>query len=118
MTENQIDLAVYSELQETTGPDFVVELVDTFLEEAVGMLSDLREARADNDANRFRQAAHSLKSNASIFGVTALATQARALELEGLDDDPSRDEVALTQLEATFASAAAALMALRSGPAQ
>ena len=118
MTENLIDLTVYSELQETTGPDFVVELVDTFLEEALGMLSELRKARADSDANRFRQAAHSLKSNANIFGVTALAAQARALELEGLDDDPSRDEVTLTQLEATFASAAAALKDLCSGRAQ
>ena len=118
MTENQIDLAVYSELQETTGLDFVIALADTFLKEAPGMLSDLREARADNDANRFRQAAHSLKTNANIFGVTELAAQARALELEGLDDDPGRDEAALTQLEATFASAAAALKALRSGPTQ
>ena len=112
MTESLIDLKVYSELQETTGSDFVVELVDTFLEEATGMLSDLREARADNDADRFRQAAHSLKSNANIFGVTALAAQARALELDGLDNNPSRDDVTLTQLEATFASAAAALKAL------
>ena len=115
MTENQIDLTVYSELQETTGPDFVIELVDTFLEEAPGMLSDLREARADGDTDRFRQAAHSLKSNANIFGAVALAAQARAFELGGLDDDPSRDETALTKLEATYASAAAALEALRNG---
>ena len=60
MTENQIDLTVYSELQETTGSDFVLELVDTILEEAPGMLSDLREALADGDADRVRQAAHSL----------------------------------------------------------
>jgi len=112
MTKSLIDLTVYSELQETTGPDFVIELVDTFLEEAPGMLSDLRQARADGNADKFRQAAHSLKSNANIFGAVALAAQARDLELEGLDDDPNRDEAALTELEATFASAAAALKVL------
>ena len=112
MTENLIDLTVYSELKEATGPDFVVELVDTFIEEAPGMLSDLREGRADGNADKFRQAAHSLKSNANIFGAVVLADQARDLELEGLDDDPVRDEVALTELEATFASAAVALKAL------
>lgn len=112
MTESLIDLTVYSELKETTGPDFVVELVDTFLEEAPVMLSDLRQARADGNADQFRQAAHSLKSNANIFGASALAAQARDLELEGLDDDPARDEAALTELEATFATAAAALKAL------
>ena len=113
MNENPIDLAVYSELKDTTGADFVVELVDTFLEEAVGMLSELRSARADGDADRFRQSAHSLKSNAGVFGAVRLETQARALELNGLDADPSRDEAALAELEATYAFSVAALKALR-----
>ena len=112
MTGNLIDLTVYAELKETTGPDFVVELVDTFLEEAPGMLSDLRQGRADGNADQFRQAAHSLKSNANIFGAVALAAEARELELTGLNDDPKHDEAALTELEATFTSAAAALKAL------
>ena len=113
MNEKPIDLAVYSELQATTGPEFVVELVDTFLEEAPGMLSELRSARADGNAERFRQAAHSLKSNANIFGAVSLAAQARELELNGLDADPVRDEAALEALEATYATASAALRALR-----
>ena len=113
MTENLIDLTVYSELQETTGPEFVLELVDTFLEEAPGMLSDLSKARAEGDADLFRQSAHSLKSNANIFGAVALAAQARELELKGLDDDPNCDDAALTELEATYASAVTALKALR-----
>ena len=113
MNEEPIDLAVYSELQATTGPEFVVELVDTFLEEAPGMLSELRNARADGDAERFRQAAHSLKSNANIFGAVRLGAQARELELKGLDADPIGDEAALADLEATYASTSAALKVLR-----
>ncbi len=42
MTDTVIDLAVFRELQETAGADFVTELVDTFLEEAPAMLAELR----------------------------------------------------------------------------
>lgn len=115
MNENLIDLAVYSELQATTGSEFVLELVDTFLEEAPGMLSELRNARASGNAENFRQAAHSLKSNANVFGAVGLAAQARALELKGLDADPNQDETALAELEATYASTSAALKLLRNG---
>ena len=115
MNENPIDLAVYSELQATTGVEFVAELVDTFLEEAPGMLAELRNARADGNAERFRRAAHSLKSNANTFGAVSLAAQARELELKGLDADPTRDEAALAALEAEHARSAAALKALRNG---
>ena len=100
MNENPIDPAVYRELQATTGVEFVAELVDTFLEEAPGMLAELRSARADGNAEQFRRAAHSLKSNANTFGAVCLADQARELELKGLDADPARDEAALAALEA------------------
>ena len=115
MSDSPIDPAVYAELKATTGPEFVVELVDTFFEEAPGMLAELRFARADGDADRFRRAAHSLKSNANTFGALSLAARARELELKGLDAEPARDEAALTALEAEHAAAAAALKDLRNG---
>jgi histidine phosphotransfer protein HptB len=115
MNESPIDLGVYSELQATTGAEFVAELVDTFLEEAPGMLAELRSARAQGHAERFRRAAHSLKSNASVFGAVRVAARARELELKGLDPEPARDEAALAALEAEHARAAAALKTLRDG---
>ena len=36
-----IDAARFAELQATAGADFVVELIDTFLHEAPGMLADI-----------------------------------------------------------------------------
>jgi HPt (histidine-containing phosphotransfer) domain-containing protein len=113
MNKNPINLAVYKELQDTTGLEFACELVDTFLEEAPGMLSALRCASADSNAVQFRQAAHSLKSNADIFGAAELAAQARALELKGLDPDTVRNETTLVALEAMYACASTALQALR-----
>jgi histidine phosphotransfer protein HptB len=113
--ESVIDKAVYAQLEETTGAEFVAELTDTFLEEAPGMLAELRSARAENHADRFRRAAHSLKSNSNTFGASKLAALARALELKGLDADPARDMAALVVLEGEYARAAAALKNLRHG---
>ena len=113
MSEKPIDLVVYAELKATMGPEFVVELVDTFLDEAPGMLVELRTARVEGNADRFRRAAHSLKSNANTFGAVGLAGRARELELKGLDAEPARDEAAIAALETEYAVAAAALKALR-----
>src|SRR5262245_58145684 len=115
MDELAIDSAVYAELRDTTGAEFMAELVDTFLEEGPGMLAELRDARADGNAERFRRAAHSLKSNGNTFGALKLAALARELELKGLDPQPSRDVAALTALEAEYARAAAELKTLRNG---
>ena len=115
MNESVIDKTVYAELEDTAGAEFVAELVDTFLEEASGMLAELRSARAESHAGRFRRAAHSLKSNGNTFGALKLAALARDLELKGLDADPARDMAALTTLDAEYARAAAALKDLRNG---
>jgi HPt (histidine-containing phosphotransfer) domain-containing protein len=115
MTSSAIDLARYSELQDTAGADFVVELVDTFLEEAPGMLAELRSARAATDADRFRRAAHSLKSNSHTFGALDLGALARDLELTGMSADAAQDAARLDALEAEYARVAAALKDLCHG---
>ena len=67
MTETIIDTAVFNELQDTVGPEFVEELLDTFLSEASDMIAELKQACAEADTDNFRRAAHSLKSNANVF---------------------------------------------------
>ena len=79
-----IDPGTFRALQETAGADFVVELVDAFLEEAPIMFESMASALAEKDADKFRRAAHSLKSNSHTFGATALGAMARDLELGGL----------------------------------
>ena len=115
MNESVIDKTVYADLEHTAGAEFVAELVDTFLEEAPGMLAELRSARADAHVERFRRTAHSLKSNGNTFGASKLAALARELELKGLDADPARDLAALDALEVEYARVAVALKALRDG---
>jgi HPt (histidine-containing phosphotransfer) domain-containing protein len=79
MTE-LIDRSVLDGLSEAVGEDFVGELIDTFLEEAPGMFEEMKQALEKNDVDRFRRAAHSLKTNASTFGANELAEQAKELE--------------------------------------
>jgi histidine phosphotransfer protein HptB len=90
----------------------VIELVQTFLEEAPVMLQELRDALATGDTDSFRRAAHSLKSNSLTFGALPLGALARELELEGPD---TKTPAALDALAAEYARAATALKELSHG---
>jgi histidine phosphotransfer protein HptB len=109
MTVAMLDAAAYAELQDTMGADFAAELLETFLAEAPGMLDALRQATAAGDAEGFRRAAHSIKSNAGLFGATALADMARGMELGGLTT------AVPDAIEAEYARAMAALRGLLDG---
>jgi HPt (histidine-containing phosphotransfer) domain-containing protein len=112
MAEPTIDPAIYEALEQSVGREFVGELVDTFLADAPRMLDDLRSALAARDADRFRRAAHSLKSNSNTFGARTLGAMARDLEVRtrfGARASPG----ALDALAREYSLAAAALKALR-----
>ncbi len=106
-----IDQATFSALRDTAGADFVKELATTFCEEAPGLLAELRAAWGAKSAERFRRAAHSIKSNGLTFGAGPLAAMARELELGGL----AADAAGLDALEREYDRAAAALKELCHG---
>ena len=113
MTAPTIDPPTFEALQETAGAEFVVELVDTFLAEAPLMLDDLRDSLAAHDADRFRRAAHSLKSNSNTFGARTLGAMARDLELAGWTRRSPPAAQPLDALAQEYARVAAALTELR-----
>jgi len=78
-----IDMNTFNGLKESTGADFIGELVDTFLEDAPSLIQQMREALARRDADAFRRAAHSMKSNAATFGAMQLSLLAKELESMG-----------------------------------
>lgn len=80
MPGSVIDEQVFAELQDSAGADFVVELVDSFLEDAPLGLAAMRTAASAGDAVTFRRHAHSLKSSGATFGALHFADAARALE--------------------------------------
>jgi HPt (histidine-containing phosphotransfer) domain-containing protein len=113
MTAATIDRATFDALKATTGDDFALELVDTFLQEAPAMLDALRDGLAALDADKFRRAAHSLKSNSNTFGAFALAAMARDLELAGAANVAANGAQSLDALRQEYARVAAALGTLR-----
>lgn len=111
MTEPLLDPQVYEELAEAVGTDFAAELVLTFLEDAPNLFGALRTAAAEGDADGYRRAAHSIKSNADTFGATALAALARMMELTDLH----AGEPPIAAIEANYNETAVALKALKDG---
>ena len=112
MSAPAIDSATFEALKETTGADFVLELVDTFLQEAPPMLNELRHALAAKDADKFRRTAHSLKSNSNTFGALTLGAMARELELGGMATVIERSGQPLDALAEEYSRVAAALTEL------
>ncbi|MCL4268354.1 MAG: Hpt domain-containing protein [Anaerolineales bacterium] len=80
---SSIDLKVFNELKDATGADFIGELVQAFLEDAPSQIAQMQSALTGQDAESFRRAAHTLKSNAATFGATDLSGLARELEMLG-----------------------------------
>jgi len=113
MGQPTIDQATFDELKETAGAEFVGELVDTFLVEAPAMLDELRRSLDAGDADRFRRAAHSLKSNSHTFGAMTLGGMARELELGGIDTVRSAGAAPLDALASEYSRVAAALTAMK-----
>ena len=113
MSAPTIDQATFRALEGAAGAEFVAELVTTFLEEAPRMFDDMREALVANEAERFRRAAHSLKSNSNTFGALKLGAMARDVELGGLARALQAASDPLGPLEEEYARVAASLKEMR-----
>ncbi len=108
-----IDRPAFDALKETTGAEFVRELIDAFLQEGPAMIAELRGAFVRADAEAFRRVAHSLKSNGNTVGALGFGAMARELELGGIAKAGERDGAALAALDEEYARVAAALSDLR-----
>jgi PAS domain S-box-containing protein len=75
-----VDRSALDRLAESMGGAFVVELIDTFREDARELIATLRRAVPASELDAVRRAAHSLKSTSESLGATGLATLARDLE--------------------------------------
>ena len=104
MNAASIDPATFHELQASAGAAFVAELVGTFAEEAPQIVAEMRSALAAGAAERFRRAAHSLKSNSSTFGARRLAELARSLELGGLPASAAAVDAVAHELASSLAA--------------
>jgi hypothetical protein len=112
MEPSVIDLPTFEELRVSVGDEFAAELIGAFLEEAPTMLAQLRISLGAGDADGYRRAAHSLKSNGNTFGALKFASLAAATERGGFTGDAATDVAVVDALDAAYATAAAELTAL------
>ncbi len=109
----EIEMATFEELKQMSGADFINELIDTFLEDAPRQVKDMRAALKAGDAEAFRRAAHSLKSNSATFGAKRLSGLAKDLEMMGKENKLSGAESRLGPLEAALRAVESELKGLR-----
>jgi HPt (histidine-containing phosphotransfer) domain-containing protein len=114
MPTSEIDKPTFEELKQMSGADFIGELVDTFLEDGPKLIAELKAALRAGDAEAFRRAAHSLKSNGATFGALHLSQLAKDLEMIGKENRLAEVGERIASLESTLASASAELKGLRS----
>jgi HPt (histidine-containing phosphotransfer) domain-containing protein len=79
---SMLDLNTFNELKESTGADYIGELIDAFLDDAPDLFTQMKSALVKKNTESFRRAAHSMKSNAATFGAMGLSNLAK--ELEGM----------------------------------
>jgi two-component system, sensor histidine kinase and response regulator len=110
-----IDQTALDALSETTGddPEFLAELIDTYLADAVTLLATIETASNSGDAGELRRAAHSLKSNSATFGATALTKLARNLEELGKANNVAGASLPLAEARDEFARVERSLREIR-----
>jgi histidine phosphotransfer protein HptB len=109
----ELDMAAFEELKQMSGEDFIGELIDTFLEDSPKLVAEMKAALKAQDADSFRRAAHSLKSNSATFGANHLAQLSRDLEMIGKENRLSDAEPRLPALEEALQRASSELKDLQ-----
>jgi PAS domain S-box-containing protein len=106
-----IDPAVFDELVASTGGDaeFIRELIDTYVTDAPGLFEQMHTALAGGDAETFRRAAHSLKSNSASLGALTLSAQAKELEMMGKEASLEGAAAKIAAADVEYAKVKAAL---------
>jgi HPt (histidine-containing phosphotransfer) domain-containing protein len=112
-----LDDVVLDELRAATGGDeeFIVDLVETYVEEGAVNLDEMVAAAAASDPAAIVRPAHTLKSSSASLGAMRLSAIARAIEEAGRagSADGLADDVALARSAWTATLEAMAAAGLR-----
>ncbi|MBE2220034.1 MAG: GAF domain-containing protein [Anaerolineae bacterium] len=110
-----LDMAAIENLLEITGgdPEFLAEMIDSYLATTPPLLIQLNESLAGGDAANFRLAAHTLKSGSADFGAMSLSKV--CLQLEEMGKNGTLDGAAplVAEAEAIYAKVQPALIKVR-----
>lgn len=96
--------------------DFLVELIDVYLDEAPARMARLQLAVDGHDADTLTREAHTLKSSSANVGAMTLSALAQQVELAGRTGRMENLADVMRHMAATFAQVRTALEALRHAP--
>jgi HPt (histidine-containing phosphotransfer) domain-containing protein len=113
-----VDPAAIQQLLEMTGgdPEFLDELIQSFLDGAKAQLADMERAVAAGAAEDIVRPAHSLKGNSSNIGAHRLVELARELEALGHSGALGEAGALVTAAAIEFEAVKAELAAIRERP--
>ncbi len=114
--EAVLDLKALNNLLAVLGGEFsyLVELIDSFLEDAPQLLSELNLAIERGDAGGAQRGAHSLKSNGADFGATTFSNLCKELEVMSRSGTLDGAADLFAQIQAEYGKVETALKVVRS----
>jgi two-component system, sensor histidine kinase and response regulator len=121
MEQKAIEKEIFDKAKEWAndyGEEFLVELIDVFLDEVPSQLAALRRAADRQDASGVSREAHSLKSSSANMGAETLAAMAAGLEIAARGGTIDNLSAEVRQLEDAFAAIKNVLETLRRAPAE
>jgi PAS domain S-box-containing protein len=104
-------------LRELGGEEFLVEVIDTFLDDAPALISTLKASHERGDVEGLRRTAHSLKSNGHTFGAKQFADLCRELEERAKQGELAGASELVNRIDHEYIALEYALVALRPGAA-
>ena len=112
--EEVLDKRKLEELREIVGgQEYLVELIDAFLDEAPRLLADLQRGFDQKDAATLTRAAHSLKSNSADFGAVEFNGLCKDLESKGRAGSLEQAAALIARAEEEFEKVKTALERIR-----
>jgi HPt (histidine-containing phosphotransfer) domain-containing protein len=100
------------------GEDFLVELIDVYLDEAPARMAQLQLAVDGHDAETLSREAHTLKSSSANVGAMTLSAMAQQVEIAGRTGKTENLADVVRHMAATFAQVRTALEVLRRAPGE
>lgn len=100
-----MDLSVltsFEEVQEEGEPDFVVELIDLYLEDTPRRIAAMKATVMETDAMSLKRAAHSLRGSSANLGARRMAALCDELEHVDGNDSVQKTSALLSGLEQEF----------------
>jgi HPt (histidine-containing phosphotransfer) domain-containing protein len=100
-----LDLNIIQNLKELGGDEdssFLKEVINLYLDQAPGLINDIRNAVDENNALKLSRAAHSLKGASLNIGAKKFAEVCKILEFKGRDNDMSDLNSELKDLDEKF----------------